>query len=33
MIYMLIHNAKMHKAARTEKGLLARLTLGPLSNI
>ncbi|KAJ0128899.1 hypothetical protein HZ326_28011 [Fusarium oxysporum f. sp. albedinis] len=33
MIYMAIHNAKIHKAARTEKGHLARPTLGPPSNI
>jgi hypothetical protein len=33
MIYMVIHNAKVHKAARTEKGHCSGQTLGPLSNI
>ncbi|KAJ0132669.1 hypothetical protein HZ326_24249 [Fusarium oxysporum f. sp. albedinis] len=33
MVYMVIHNAKIHKAARTEKGHLVRPTLESLSNI
>ncbi|KAJ0141202.1 hypothetical protein HZ326_15934 [Fusarium oxysporum f. sp. albedinis] len=33
MICMVIHNAKIHKAARTEKGHLIRSTLRPPSNM
>jgi hypothetical protein len=33
MIYMVTHNAKIHKVIRTEKGHLVRLTLGRPLNI